>query len=205
MKIDKKTYTLPDKNYINVETIKKQIVIGHTSSNKMRHYDKWTNRLNGNYKKTAAFTIDTNGKIYNHFDPIYFSEILGKMELDKKSIVILLENEGWLHKDAEKNEFINWVGYIYNKPEEVIERRWRNYSYWAPYSDEQFLSAVKLVNQLCEEFYIPKFAIPHNTKIEDLDNFNGILYKSNIEKHYTDLSPAWNCEKFKYKLEQNEA
>ena len=204
MKIDEKTHCLPDDNYIKVETIKKQIVIGHTGSSKMRHVEKWKNRLNGKYKKTAAFTIDTKGKIYQHFDPIYFSDFLGNIELDKKSIVILLENDGWLTKDVEKNEFINWVGYNYNKPEDVVERRWRNYLYWAPYSNEQFISALKLVNSICEEFFIPKFAIPHNTKIEDLDNFNGVLYKSNLDKNYTDLSPAWNCEKFKYKLEENE-
>jgi hypothetical protein len=204
MKIDKKLYSLPDDSYLKFETIKKQIVIGHTGTNKMRHIEKWKNRLNGKYKKTAAFTIDTNGKVYRHFDPIYFSEILGDIELDKKSIVILLENDGWLTKNVEKNEFINWVGHIYNKPEDIVERRWRNYSYWAPYSDEQFTSAVKLVSNICEEFFIPKFAVPHNTKIEDLEKFNGVLYKSNLEKYYTDLSPAWDFEKFKYKLEQDE-
>ena len=52
MKIDIKKYSLPEDNYINVETIKKQIIIGHTGTNKMRHYQKWTNRLNGKYKRT---------------------------------------------------------------------------------------------------------------------------------------------------------
>lgn len=204
MKIDEKRYILPEDNYIKAPTIKKQIIIGHTSTSKMRHFDKWTNRMNGNYKKTAPYTIDNNGNVFNHFEPIYFSEIFGNLELDKKSIVILLENEGWLVKDAEKNRFINWIGHIYNKPELVVEKRWRGYLNWAPYSNEQFISTLKLVNKLCEEFYIPKIAIPHNTKIEDLDNFNGVLYRSNIEKNYTDLSPAWNCEEFKYKLENNE-
>lgn len=203
MTIDKEKYKLSEDNYINVETIKKQIVIGHTSTSKMRHYEKWCNRLNGKYKKTAAFTVTQEGKIYNHFDPIYFSEILGDIELDKKSIFILLENDGWLVKNQEKSEYINWLGHIYNKPETVVEKRWRNYLYWAPYSEKQVNSTVELVNMICEEFYIPKFAIPHNTKIEDFDNFQGVLYRSNLEKHYTDLSPAWNCEKFKFKLEQN--
>jgi hypothetical protein len=204
MKINSKQYPLPEDNYTKVQTIKKQIVIGHTSTNSMRHFTKWTHRMCGKYKKTAPYTIDIHGTIFNHFEPIYFSEILGNLELDKKSIVILLENDGWLIKDEEKNRFINWVGHIYNKPEPVFEKRWRSYLYWAPYSKEQFNSTLKLVRKLCEEFYIPKFVVPHNTKMEDLDNFNGVLYRSNIEKHYTDLSPAWNCEDFKYKLEQNE-
>jgi len=204
MKIDIKKYSLPENNYINVETIKKQIIIGHTGTNKMRHYQKWTNRLNGKYKRTAAFTIDAAGKVYRHFDPIYFSDFLGNLELDKKSIVILLENEGWLAKEGDKNEFINWIGHIYNNPDEVIEKRWRGYLHWAPYAKEQVNATINLVSELCDEFFIPKFAIPHNTKIENIDEFNGVLYRSNLEKHYTDLSPAWNCENFKHKLETYE-
>lgn len=204
MKIDNKTYLLPEDNFSKIETIKKQIVIGHTFSKSMRHFNAWTHRMGGKYKKTASFTIDFDGNIYKHFDPTFFSEILSNLEFNKKSIVILLENDGWLIKDEEKNRFIDWVGHIYNKPELVVEKRWRGYSYWAPYTNKQFNSTLKLVNKLCEEFYIPKFVVPHNTKIEDLDNFNGVLYKSNLEKHYTDLSPAWNFEEFKSKLEKNE-
>jgi len=202
MKINKTKYELLDKNFIKEETIKKQIVIAHTGTNKMKHFIKWTNRLNGTYTKTAAFTIDFSGNIYQHFDPIYFSNILGNLEMDKKSIVILLENEGWLVKNDEKKCFINWIGHIYNKSENVIERKWRGYSYWAPYTIVQLNSAVQLANKLCEEFSIDKFAISHNTKIENLDDFKGVLYRSNLEKNYTDLSPAWSCEQFKNKFEQ---
>jgi hypothetical protein len=201
MNIDKTTYKLSENNYFNEETIKHQIVIGHTSTHDMKHVIKWKNRLNGKYKKTAAFTIDINGKVFNHFDPSFFSGFLENLELDKKSIIILLENDGSLIKDTENNQFINWIGHIYNKPELVIEKRWRNYQYWAPYSESQVKTAVELVRSLCKEFYIPIFAVPHNTKLDNVDGFEGILYKSNLEKHYTDLSPAWNCEIFKNKLE----
>ena len=204
MIINSKKYVLPDNNFIKVETIKKQIVIGHSFSHDMKHYVKWTNRLNGSYQKTASFSIDLNGNTYKHFDPIYFSNILGNIDIDKKSIVILLENDGWLTRDEEKNEFINWIGHIYNKPDIVVEKKWRGYTYWAPYSNKQFESTINLVTLLCDEFNIPKFALPHNTKIENTDDFSGVLYRSNLERHYTDLSPAWSCENFKHKLEQNE-
>lgn len=205
MIINDKKYCLPTNNFIPSETIKKQIVIGHTFSDKMSHFTKWITRLNGRYTKTAPYTIDQNGKIYQHFDPIFSSNILKNIELDKKSIVILLENEGWLIKDKEKNVFINWVGDIYNRPDLVFEKRWRGYTHWSPYTEKQLESAIWLVNKLCDEFYIPKFAIPHNTKIDNLDDFSGVLYRSNLNKDYTDLSPAWNFENFKYKLETNEA
>lgn len=201
MNIDYNTYRLPDNNYLTPETIKKQIVIGHTGTEGMKHFAKWTTRHNGNYKKTAAFTIDAAGQVYNHFDPVYSSNLIGKVEIDKKSIIILLENEGWLIKDPEKGQFLNWIGHIYNKPEEVVERRWRNYQFWPPYTEAQFKAAIDLVNQLCQEFFIPKFVIPHNTKIDGLDEFEGVLYKSNIDKNNTDLNPTWDFELFKQNVE----
>jgi N-acetyl-anhydromuramyl-L-alanine amidase AmpD len=201
MIIDTTTYQLPESNYLTPETVKKQIIIGHTGSKDMKHFTKWMTRLNGNYKKTAAFTIDAAGRVFNHFDPLFSSNLLGRVEIDKKSIIILLENEGWLTKDAERGEFLNWVGHIYNKPENVVEKRWRNYQYWSPYSEEQFNSTVELVNQLCDEFFIPKFVISHNTKVEGLDNFEGVLYKSNIDKNNTDLNPSWGFVQFKQLIE----
>lgn len=199
--IDVNTYRLPESNFFNEQTIKKQIIITHSSSDGMKHTIKWKNRMNGRYKKTAAFSITQDGSIYQHFDPIYFSELFGNLEQDKKNIVILLENEGWLTKDEKKSQFINWTGHIYNRPEVVYEKKWRGYSYWAPYPDAQFESTIFLVNKLCEDFYIKKNVTPHNIKIDNIDGFEGILYRSNFEKHYTDLSPAWEYEKFKHKLE----
>ena len=36
----------------------------------------------------------------------------------------------------------------------------------------------------------------HNVKMNDLEDYTGILYKSNIEMYYTDLSPAFDFEYF---------
>lgn len=199
--INSESFILPEKNYIKSETIKKQIIIGHTGSINMNHYNKWLYRLNGNYLKTAPFTIDFNGNVLQHYDPIYTSKILENNELDNRSIVILLENEGWLLFNDKKNEHINWVGDIYKRELPILEKRWRGYTYWAPYSDEQFESTLKLVKKLCEEFYIPKFSIGHNTKMDDAISFEGISYRSNLEKHYNDLSPAWDFENFKNRIE----
>lgn len=190
-----KSYILSKNNYNNVESIKKQIVIGNTNNHDMKHYIGWVNRYNGNYKKTAAFTIDTDGVIYKHFEPRYQSEYFKDLEQNNKSIIILLENDGWLTKDVEKNSFLSWLGYIY-KEQEVFEKKWRTHSYWAQYRKEQIDSAVNLVKDLCKEFYIPLTAMTHNVKMDDLDDYNGILYKSNIESYYTDLSPAFDFEYF---------
>lgn len=203
MFIDETQYKLSSKNYFPVESIKKQIILGNTFNHDMRHVIGWLNRYNGKYKKTASFTIDKKGVIHKHFDPKYQSSFFGDLELDKKSIVILLENDGWLVNNTEKNQFITWIGDIYNEPSSVIDKKWRGYNYWCSYTIEQIESIVKLIRILCEEFHIPLNVITHNTKINDLDDFSGILYKSNLAKEYTDLSPAWDCEGFKNKLETN--
>jgi hypothetical protein len=143
MDINDRDFFLDEKNYIKEETIKKQIVIGHTGNNNMSHFVKWTTRLNGKYNKTAPYTINSDGIVYQHYDPIYTSKMLGNIDLDNKSIIILLENDGWLIKDEEKNKFFNWVGNIYNKPDLVVEKRWRGYLHWAQYTKKQLQSTVE--------------------------------------------------------------
>jgi hypothetical protein len=204
MIIDDKTYALDVNNYVPIETNKRQIVIGHTFNHDMRHVTGWKLRYNGYYKKTAAFTISAAGLIYKHFEPKYYSNYLNNYDLNTKTIVILMENDGWLIKDSENNQFLTWVGDIYKQPTEVVEKRWRGLKHWAPYSQEQMESAANLVRLLCDEYNIPISAISHNTKIDRKFEQHGILYKSNLEKYHTDLNPTWNCELFKNKLENYE-
>jgi hypothetical protein len=52
-------------------------------------------------------------------------------------------------------------------------------------------------------FKIEKRCIGHNTRFEGVENFDGIVTKSNFDSKYTDLSPSFNFETFK-KLLENE-
>ena len=203
MIIDETTYALPSDNYLTLENQKKQIIIGHTFNHDMKHYTGWLHRYHGKYKRTTPYTIASNGLIYKHFNPKYESIYFKNKELDNKSIVILLENDGWLLKDSKKDEYISWSGCIYREPREVVEKRWRGFMYWSPYSKEQMESAIKLIKMLCVEFNIPSKSISHNTKVDDLIGYEGVLYKSNLDKHYTDLNPTWSFEEFKIKIETN--
>lgn len=195
------TYLLSANNYYEVESIKKQIVLGNTFNYDMRHVSGWLHRHNGHYKKTAAFTIDAAGIVYKHFEPKYQSNYFKDLEQNSKSIIILFENDGWLVKDKEKNEFISCLGHIYKEPKNIVKKKWRGYEFWTPYTDEQLESSYELINQLCEEFYIPKIALNNNVKNDDLDDYTGIVYKSNLNKIFTDLSPAFDFETFKTKIE----
>jgi hypothetical protein len=200
--IDKKTYKLEDVNYLNVETNKKRIIIGNSFSINMNHYNGWVNRYNGKYKKTAMYTISIDGKIYEHFNPKYYSEMIGNEDFDKSTITILLENEGWLIKDLNvENRYITYVGNIYNRIDEVFVKKWRHNNYWAPYTQKQIDSTILLVNKLCSEFGILKNVIHHNTKISDGYTYEGILYKSNLDTNFTDVNPSWDFVGIKEQIE----
>ena len=201
MVLETKKYILTDRNYYSSSNEKKQIVIGHSLSSDMKFFDGWLNRINGKYKKTTPFTIDLNGKIYQHYSPNNHSDFLGYEPHDLKTIPILLVNQGWLIKDIVNNRFLDWVGNIYDEKSDVVEKRWRSHSYWSPYPKKQINSLIKLIDHLCDEFSIDKKVIGHNTQVNEVDKFNGIVFRSNYNKNVTDLSPAFDYNNFKQKIE----
>jgi hypothetical protein len=110
-------------------------------------------------------------------------------------IIEALENLGWVNKNSLSTTYSNWLG---DKITNVHEKKWRNKFFWDKYSDEQLKSLVELCEILCEQFNIPKKFIGHNTKINGVEKFKGIINRSNLSEDYTDLSPAFN---FVYLLE----
>jgi N-acetyl-anhydromuramyl-L-alanine amidase AmpD len=201
MVINNETYELTEKNYYSVEFKKRQIVLGNSFSEKDYHIKGWLNRELGEYKRTSMFTINRNGKIHQHFDTNYYSDFINNKSVDKKIISITMENQGWLNKDLIKDTYFDWVGNIYKRRVKVFEKRWRGFNYWDPYTTKQLNSCIDLIKYLCEKYDIPKKCIGHNTYIDGVEFFEGVLYKSNYYKESTDLSPAWNYKKMKDKIE----
>jgi hypothetical protein len=194
MVIDSQTYKLSDKNYYKDVYTKNQIVIGNTFRTGMLHYSSWVNRLNGKNKKTTNFTITKEGKIYQHFDTNFYSNFIGS-EQDKTAISIVLENLGWLRKDSIIEKYIDWLGNHYKRnSDEVLIKKWRNHVYWDLYTKEQLNSLKELVLELCGENKISKNFIGHNTFDENIDLYDGIVFKSNYNQESTDVSPAFDME-----------
>lgn len=190
--IDTVTYILTNKNYHNELYDKTQIVIGHSFRTDMLHFASWVYRLNGNNKKTANFTINKEGKIYQHYDPKYYSTFINHQQ-DKASISIVLENKGWFKKDSLIDRYIDWLGNTYRKDsKDVLMKRWRNHTYWDKYSELQLESLKELIIKLCDDYNIPKNFIGHNTYDENTDLFKGITFRSNYHQESTDVSPAFD-------------
>lgn len=191
--INNKRYILPETNYYKKEYIKTQIVIGHTGRTGMKHFDGWVNRRNNKYKSTANFTVDTDGEIYEHFNPKYYSDFIG-VEQDKSNISITMVNIGWLEYNIIDNSYIDWLGHIYSKDTPIIERQWRDHKYWSVYTEKQTNSLRDLVIKICDDFNIEKKCIGNCVYNEDVDIFNGVTFRSNYQQQITDVSPAFNMD-----------
>lgn len=172
---------------------KKQILLTHTSRTIRDYITGLKHRRNGGYKKLPHYVISREGEILQVIPPTTYSQYLETASLNKRTIIISLENLGWLKKNPLQGGYINWIGNIYK--DKVYERKWRGYFFWQPYTDQQMESLTQLIIKLCEDFNIPKTAIGHNVKIDKVENFSGIATYSNYFKERTDLSPAFNFEK----------
>jgi hypothetical protein len=58
-----------------------------------------------------------------------------------------------------------------------------------------------LCGKLLKEMNIKFQIIGHNTKINGIEKYDGIVSKSNFDTDYTDVSPAFNFEELLKKLE----
>ena len=172
---------------------KKQIILLNTGCSIDEHLTKITNRYNKKYTKIPTFTVDKLGQIYQHIDPSNHTQIIDIQDLNKQSIVIAVENIGWLTHNEETNQYFDWRGASYS--DTVIEKQWRLKKYWADYTNEQYLGLIELIDYLCIEYSIDKKIVESNIIINKPNNFNGILTRSNFSKNHYDLTPAFDFEK----------
>lgn len=181
---------------------KKQILLSHTSREGGEYVTSLKTRHNGEYKKVPHYLIRKDGRVFQLLDPETYSDYLKDYNNQKQTIVITLENLGWLKKNPLNASYINWIGNIYS--EGVYERKWRSHFFWDPYTDSQMESLQKLVVDLCDRFEIPKTCIGHNVKVDNVEFYEGIVTRSNYSQNVTDLSPAFDYEEF-LKVLENES
>jgi hypothetical protein len=51
-----------------------------------------------------------------------------------------------------------------------------------------------LCNYLIDELRIKRQCVGHNTKIDGIVNFEGVVSRSNFNSKYTDLNPSFNFQ-----------
>ena len=180
---------------------KTQIILCHTSREVEEYLTSLKFRYNGAYDRIPHYIIERTGLVKQLLPENSYTNFFTDQKINQNTVVISLENLGWLERKPLSNYYINWIGSIYK--EEVYEKKWRDYFFWQPYTDKQILSCVNLCKQLTESLPIERKCIGHNTKIDGITRWGGIISRSNIESKYTDLNPSFNFENFT-KLIENE-
>lgn len=183
----------------NSNKSKSQIILLHSSRSSEEYLTSLKYRFDGSYNKIPNFFIDKDGKIIQLLKPEETSNVFNNKTIDKNSIIICLENLGWLKKEPLKNYHINWIGNIYKG--KVYDKQWRDYFHWDPYPERQIDSTVFLCKKLIDEFKIEKRFVGHNTQVDGVEKFKGIVCRSNFNKENTDLSPSFNFDYFLKKIE----
>jgi N-acetyl-anhydromuramyl-L-alanine amidase AmpD len=174
--------------------VKSQIILCHTSRNSNEYLISLKYRKNKKYDKIPNFLVTKDGKIIDLLPSETYSNFFDNHDVNKNSIIISLENLGWLEKKQLSSHYINWIGDIYKGV--PYERKWRDYFLWDPYTTEQINSLVKLCLDMCQKHNIPIECIGHNTKITNIEKLNGIVSRSNFDQIFTDVSPAFDFDKF---------
>lgn len=186
------------KRFLNIKVgkqkTKKQIVLVHTGRGVEEYLTSLRYRMNGSYKKVPHYVVTKNGEVIqllNDTDiPNYFYSKL----INKNSIIISLENLGWLEKVQLKDYYINWIDNIYKGV--PYERKWRDYFIWDPYTDIQLEKTAELCKLINQKHKIKLNCVGHNTKVDGVEKFEGIITYSNFEQKITDVSPAFDFKKF---------
>lgn len=181
---------------------KNMIVLCHSYRNMDDYITSLKYRYNGYYDKIPNYLIDVNGKISKLMEDLEYTNFFNDELLNKKTIVIVLENLGWLNKEPLTNAYSNWIGDIYNGV--VIDKKWREYFFWQKYTEEQVVSTGNLCKKLLEELGIEKNIIKHNTKINGIEKIQGVVSRSNIFTDCTDLNPSFDYELMSKIIENDE-
>ena len=178
---------------------KKQIILCNTFRYHKDYLNSLKYRNNGNYDKIPNYLITKEGEIISLIPDDSYSNFFFDKEINKNSIIICLENLGWLDKKPLDISYTNWIGDIYNK--EVFTKKWRSKIFWDRYPTNQFDSLVEISKKLLVKFSIDNKFIGHNTKVEGIKLFNGIVCKSNYSDKFTDVNPSFDFELFKQNIE----
>jgi len=181
---------------------KKKIILCETKRDYKNYILSLKNRYNGDNPYLPNYVVSRQGEIYKIMEPQDYSKFMNNEGIDKSSIIICLENLGWLEKKPLDGTYLNWIGDIYKK--EVFEKKWRDRLYWQPYNKkEQIDSLSKLLLMLCEELKIPKECPETNVIIGGIENYRGVVSKSSFSFLHKDLNPSFDF-KLLQKLLSNE-
>jgi N-acetyl-anhydromuramyl-L-alanine amidase AmpD len=184
------------------EDNKSQIILVHTGRPVENYLQSLKFRYNGKLNRIPNYVITRNGNILKLLNDGEYTDFFTNKHVNKNSIVICLENLGWLQKEPLKDYYVNWIGDIYKGV--VYEKKWRDYYFWQPYTTLQVEATALLCKKLFKKMSIKNHLVGHNTKINGVEKFEGIVTRSNYNQNYTDLNPSFDFELFLKNIEDEQ-
>lgn len=181
-------------NFVGTHQDKKQIILTHTSRDVEEYLTSLKYRMNGKFTRIPHYIIAKDGSIIQKLSEEHYSDFFNYSQINEESIIISLENLGWLEKVPLKDQYTNWIGNIYKGV--PYEKKWRDYFLWEPYTEAQMVSTAELCIKIVNKHNIEKKSVGHNTRISGIEDFGGIVSRSNYNNDFTDVSPAFNFETF---------
>jgi N-acetyl-anhydromuramyl-L-alanine amidase AmpD len=173
---------------------KKQIVLTHTSRDVEEYLTSLKYRMNGKFPRIPHYVVAKDGSVIQTLSEEQYSDFFYYSQINEQSIIVSLENLGWLEKVPLKDQYTNWIGNIYKGA--PYEKKWRDYFLWEPYTEAQMLSTAELCIKIVNKHNIEKKSVGHNTLINGIENHGGIVSRSNYNNDFTDVSPAFNFDRF---------
>ena len=83
---------------------KYQIILTHTSRNVTDYLNSIKYRYSGNYPKIPNYIITMDGKVLQLLDNTEHTQYFEEPNINRNSIIISLENLGWLQKEPLKSK-----------------------------------------------------------------------------------------------------
>lgn len=201
--IDCKRENNDDSFYFKESIPKKKIILHYTMG-----YLKGDIATLTTNQVSVPFVIARNGKIYNLFASKYWSYHLGpnasggNTAMSKSTIGIELSNIGPLKKIGNNLVTTYSDNDIYCKLDEIeyytfLPNAYRNYKYYATFTNAQYKSLVLLLKFLTEKYNIPYTLISEANRYQKMDDntftlYNGIASHVNCRTDKTDIGPAFD-------------
>lgn len=216
LQINKTKYRLPDNQYVKKETKKECVVLHFTAGSGVDGaYTYWKDTKE---RICTSYIIDTNGNIFEIFDPKYWGYALGAgQKYEERAIQIEFVNVGPLEKRHNGIEDILcwWPKNFGQKYCSLTEKskyvhvpeKHRGYEYFATFPDVQLKAGAQLVKKLCHDFDIPA-ELPDDANFKKFDlayfgKFKGICSHQNFRKDKSDIGPGFDLRKFKGFLKES--
>ena len=162
-------------NFVGTNQNKTQIILTHTSRDVEEYLTSLKYRMNGKFPRIPHYVVAKDGSVIQTLSEEQYSDFFYYSQINEQSIIVSLENLGWLEKVPLKDQYTNWIGNIYKGV--PYEKKWRDYFLWEPYTEAQMLSTAELCIKIVNKHNIEKKSVGHNTLINGIENHGGYCIK----------------------------